>query len=652
MNNQLLSISKIFTEKLFRIPDYQRGYAWGLKQLKDYWNDIIQLENGQNHYVGVLTLESVPKKIWANWQEDRWIIDSKNYEPLYVVDGQQRLTTTIILLQAITEKIKGAENLNYTSREKIKEKFIFDTKDGGISRSYIFGYEKDNPSYEYLKRKIFLEDSDGYRDEETIYTQNLQMAKQFFINNIEKLTKVELEDIYKKITQNLLFNIYTISNDIDVFVAFETMNNRGKPLSNLELLKNRLIYLSTKFDAEINEKNHLRKKINDTWKAIYHYLGKNKDRPLNDDFFLLNHFIITFGKTITEEEKKAYRNFHYGSLRDIYEKHLLEKKFTIKSIRNEDSTKLTILDINDYINSLQESVKIWFNIFNPTQCKIFEDDEKLYLDKLYRLNPSSYSTLLLLLYISNPTKKIRMKFLRLLEKYEFISEMTFRYSYDIDYDLLAIELTKSKPYKFDSIIKVLEQTISKIENSNEFIDSLVERFRSSGFYNWRQIKYFLFEYELSLKEKTKTKREKIVWDQYAKEYDEFITIEHIYPQNPKDPSWLTSFNFHHKQNRKLCNSLGNLLALSKPKNSSLQNNPFSTKVDNGKNKVGYRYGSYSENEVAKNTSWTPMDVLNRGVQLLKFLENRWDFQLGDEQKKIEILGLSFLKNTKVSQSKT
>lgn len=55
MDNQLQSISKIFTEKLFRIPDYQRGYAWTEKQLKDFWNDIIQLEESKNHYVGVLT---------------------------------------------------------------------------------------------------------------------------------------------------------------------------------------------------------------------------------------------------------------------------------------------------------------------------------------------------------------------------------------------------------------------------------------------------------------------------------------------------------------------------------------------------------------------------------------------------------------------
>ncbi|HNM26479.1 MAG TPA: DUF262 domain-containing protein [Saprospiraceae bacterium] len=87
MDSQLQSISKIFTEKLYRIPDYQRGYAWTEKQLKDYWGDILQLEEGKNHYVGVLTLERVPKEKYSKWEEDNWIIKSKSFEPYYVVQS-------------------------------------------------------------------------------------------------------------------------------------------------------------------------------------------------------------------------------------------------------------------------------------------------------------------------------------------------------------------------------------------------------------------------------------------------------------------------------------------------------------------------------------------------------------------------------------
>ena len=293
METTLLTLSKIFTERLFRIPDYQRGYAWTEKQLKDFWSDLEQLEIGKNHYVGVLTLERVDEKSFNKWDDDKWIIKSKKYEPYYIVDGQQRLTTAIILIEAIVESLNENEELNYTSVCDIRRKYIFESKDKGISRSYMFGYENDNPSYEFLKTKIFCENSEeNYIEQETVYTYNLELAKKFFLDRLLLLTLPEKENLYAKITQHFLFNIYTISDDIDVFVTFETMNNRGKPLSLLELLKNRLIYLTTKFNNDNDDKVRLRKKINECWKTIYHNLGKNKQNPLDDDNLLFFFFKV------------------------------------------------------------------------------------------------------------------------------------------------------------------------------------------------------------------------------------------------------------------------------------------------------------------------------------------------------------------------
>jgi uncharacterized protein with ParB-like and HNH nuclease domain len=74
MDTQLLTLSKIFTERLFRIPDYQRGYAWTEKQLRDFWADLQQLETNRNHYMGgVLTIESVSSGITSAWEDDHWI---------------------------------------------------------------------------------------------------------------------------------------------------------------------------------------------------------------------------------------------------------------------------------------------------------------------------------------------------------------------------------------------------------------------------------------------------------------------------------------------------------------------------------------------------------------------------------------------------
>ena len=50
MKTELITVSRIFTESLYRIPDYQRGYAWGTDQLADFWLDIEQLDSDAKHY--------------------------------------------------------------------------------------------------------------------------------------------------------------------------------------------------------------------------------------------------------------------------------------------------------------------------------------------------------------------------------------------------------------------------------------------------------------------------------------------------------------------------------------------------------------------------------------------------------------------------
>lgn len=83
--------------------------------------------------------------------------------------------------------------------------------------------------------------------------------------------------------------------------------------------------------------------------------------------------------------------------------------------------------------------------------------------------------------------------------------------------------------------------------------------------------------------------------------------------------------------------------MSRPKNAALSNKPCPEKLDGHKDLfVGYRFGSYAENEVAREKEWTPDRVLARGLKMLNFLERRWNIPLGDDQKKKKILGLDFL----------
>lgn len=335
MESGLKSISKLFAEKIFRIPDYQRGYSWGDRQLKEFWGDLELMEGGHKHYLGVLTLQSIPERIWSRWKDDIWLINSKNYAPYYVVDGQQRLTTIIILIQCIVEKIKAGEKLNYDEKSDIASKYIHLPKDGRDG-SYIFGYQKDNPSYEYLKTKILNRNSSRYSaGEDTIYTKKLHGAKAFFSEKIKNFNTKILSEIYIKITQQLLFNVFHIEDAVDVHVAFETMNNRGLRLSNLELLKNRLIYLTTRISGNIDNVDSARDAINNSWKTVYHQLGRNPKVALNDDYFLGLHFAMYFGKKIIEDHPKLIEStLHHINEADFYKRYLLDQYFTVRRLHS------------------------------------------------------------------------------------------------------------------------------------------------------------------------------------------------------------------------------------------------------------------------------------------------------------------------------
>lgn len=657
MQTDLHSVSKIFSETLFRIPDYQRGYSWTEKQLKDFWADIEQIEEGRNHYTGVVTLEDVPEETYNRWDDDLWIIKSRRYKPYYVVDGQQRLTTIIVFIQAILESVKE-KSLNYTPIGDIQKKFIFDSKDDGISRAYIFGYEKDNPSYEFLKTKIFLEQSDRHSThEETIYTHNLSEAKKFFSNRLEKLTTPEIEIFYTKVTQHLLFNIYTISKDIDVFVAFETMNNRGKPLSHLELLKNRLIFLSTKFRVDPEEKAKLRATINESWKTVYHYLGKNKARVLDDDNFLITHFFLRFGSNlfISDDDGKCEGMWKYRH-GDNYQNYLLNEKFTIKRLNNTNDDaqdSLSLKELYEYAQDIKRVVEIFYHIFNP-QNSSFTDKEKVALERLRRLaqssNRSGLSGSLILIvgiFLNEEDNAKRECVLVLIEQLMFINAISPYYISgieSIDFTEEAIKYT-SKNNTLASLIHKLEKYRNEIFSKVEFNKIFSDWGKGNGYYGWKGVRYFLFEYELFLKNETKTSREKLLWDEFMQENysSDHHTIEHIYPQKVTFDCWKTPFkDYSVKQRNVLKNSVGNLVPLSRPKNSSLGNKCFDAKKGDDTNKVGYIYGCYSENEIAQEKQWTAREILLRGIKLLEFMETRWKIPLGSKKDKVKALSLDFV----------
>jgi uncharacterized protein with ParB-like and HNH nuclease domain len=683
------SLDSLFKEKIFRIPDYQRGYAWQREQLKDFWEDLLNLSDKRSHYTGVLTLKEIPTKDVDKSEREYWLVEDHSYKLYHIVDGQQRLTTFIIFLQAFVDFIKAlptnqgktddeiyiTDNLSIAA---VQDKYLFKIKPRGDQfRTYKFGYTADNPSYDYLRYKILNEDGRGLV-KETFYTLNLSNAKLYFTEQLSELHKhaglLGLQDTYKKLTKRFLFNEYIIKDEFDVFVAFETTNNRGKKLSDLELLKNRLIYLTTLYNNEeldSAERKSLRDTVNDAWKEVYHQLGRNKTRPLNDDDFLRAHWTMYFKysrqtgrdyiRFLLDEQftpQKVHKKVEREVALEIPEEQRSDADFEDSENENgdvaEEMTRMSLAqlqptEIRDFVNSLKESAVHWFNSFYPYMAEDMTSEEQHWIDRLNRIGMVYFRPLVMAILKNERNEAERIRVFKHIERFIFIAfrMATVRENYrSSEFYNAAREIDRGE-IKVAAIEKRLQQRLSFTFNADgtlrndDFYNLLRKKFESgNGYYGWPGLRYFLYEYELSLLSKSRHK--KIYWSDLLKTAKDKISIEHIYPRTETD-EWMEAFEEVEAEKRRYYNAtLGNLLLLSAAINSALQNDSFTQKkkpkynVTGLKIRNGYADGSHSEIEVSQQTDWGPNQIYERGIQLLSFMEKRWDFNFenGEQKKKL------------------
>jgi uncharacterized protein with ParB-like and HNH nuclease domain/predicted transport protein len=681
--NDLLSLNDLFNRTIFRIPDYQRGYSWGELQLEEFWSDILNLLPDRDHYTGMISLKKLDKNYTnnSNWNDEKWLLDNWNYNAFHIVDGQQRLTTFIILINEIVnfcrknnpDKKDSEIFLNSIPLSKIIEDYLVITKpdSSDVIKTFKFGYEVDNPSYEFFKHKILGEPNSGLL-QETFYTLNLSNAKNFFRDRLEEERNnhgmSSIENIFKKITQQLKFNMYYIDNDFNVFVAFETMNNRGKRLSNLELLKNRLIYLSTIFDDEDDIKNRIRKDINDTWKDIYGYLGKNKNKPLNDEDFLQDHWIIYFG--YTRSNKITYSSFllnDYFNQNNISDKYISNGNFEENEniseqdidIADEDDVsnditinkkeKLTLGAISKYINSLKSLIPYWYIVQNPEDSELSSDVKEM-LKKLNRLQFVYFKPLItVLLSKKNLSDSDKVFCLKKIERYIFLHfrlvnyQSTYRNSFfwNLAHKFYIDEVSLEEV--INELDKIDYLSDNKVANMNGILNNINRLFKNyKGYYSWPAKTYFLYEYELYLM--NNQANQKIYPDNlFKKDEKDKVSIEHIYPQTDTNEYWVERFgNYTETEQKCLNGSLGNLLPLSLSINIKLQNYSFDDKKLGKDRTRGYLNGSHSEMKVAQNNEWTPNEILQRGLEMINFMEERYDFIVPNKADRERMLGLDFM----------
>src|SRR5690554_3767814 len=146
--SNLVTIGELFEGRLFRIPDYQRGFSWSEKELDALWKDLNDITGVSMHFTGIISLEPIDKVSINRLTKENNISESDFtneldlqvnddlYTPYFIVDGQQRLTSLIVLLTVLLEEFSELES---HKDDIILINNLFTTSNGEIFR---FGYEK------------------------------------------------------------------------------------------------------------------------------------------------------------------------------------------------------------------------------------------------------------------------------------------------------------------------------------------------------------------------------------------------------------------------------------------------------------------------------------------------------------------------------
>ncbi|TPH70100.1 DUF262 domain-containing protein [Helicobacter pylori] len=584
---ELLNLNGVIEKGVFEIPSYQRGYAWQERQLKDFWNDLEHVSKlgDKFHYMHSLTLRELENEF-----------ENSAFE---IIDGQQRLATSLILL-GLLAKITQNKDPKYSL---INLEPILSYKYYGLSEAFraITEEEKDLKAF---KTSFY-------------YAKNLIDAYAFFKEKISDTPVGTLEKMFDALIKKMLFSVVELNdNRIDPFSSFETINNRGKDLSTLELLKNRLHFVAHKI-CNGKKLEKLQQEINDTYTRIYYNLRSSEDAHLEG---FLKHFVA----------------YYYGEKGD-FQKRLLEMEFNAHKRYTGNTTFSDEYEkIDDLLFYLSYSSKVWNFLHTPDEksiALIFDDNRKLemeitpkmrnLLDKMRRLNALSDNAFLPLLLSlltiqlvgrsgsKQPYSTQELEgLLEYLERFGFLIYGVAGKNNTAKNEWIESAFQAFKAYRDgeeNTSIKnlpLLEKSFFN-KHKNSALELLEESIHSKKntekWYQWgKALNYLLYEYELYHNPETTLK------------FDSSIeSIEHILPQKPdqgysaKEKNWA--------KNPHIVHALGNLLLISKNANSSLSNKPFDEK------RKEYLKGSYSEKEVAKNASFGLVEIQERSEKLLDFL---------------------------------
>ena len=605
----LKTLPHFFNQRVYSIPDYQRGYSWQEEHVLALLQDLANAHQLQNaHFTGTITLHR---------QLDEVQIGLSTYQHYHLVDGQQRFTTIVLIMAHLIAELKKQPDWQHDAEEK--EKVYLKNRS-----EYIFRYAEDVVANHHFRARILGLEAPS-STEGNLYTHNLTQAKKtiqkFFT---QPAYANRLPEFLHALESRLRFGEYVVSNEAQIGILFETMNNRGLGLSTMEIVKNRLLYLTTKLTDELDSAGtakQLTREINTQWAHILKNLTL-PERTLDEDDFLLNHWVVYQG---------------YDQTTPVREQ-ILNKAFTIDAVILNAAAMAK--KIHGYINSLAEHSLYWRYLNAPGNSNSFEEvtDRKVkrelreWFGKLTRLQTGAVKPLFLAFFpLLRTTRAAELvELAKLAELFTFRLFAMNRRRADTGKNHFWREAhtwnrAVNTPATMQNALYSLGNWTTEYGAFDRF-ERLVEEWYltgdKDGYYHWGGLTYFLYEYEEQLQQRA-SGDPKVKWSFAQKR---FQSIEHIYPQTPDDAYLRKRFGRKPDQEKnRLCHSLGNLVLISRERNSALQNSDYPRKAQ-GQTATDRAYcnGSYSEIELSRGfQDWTANDIDQREEQLLDFLAERW-----------------------------
>ncbi|WP_296863636.1 DUF262 domain-containing HNH endonuclease family protein [Thermosyntropha sp.] len=551
---------KIFSEDFwFVIPEYQRSYVWQSDNIFELVEDLyfaFKNKPESEYFLGSLVLKRVRNSSYPEYE---------------VLDGQQRLTTFFIMMAILRDIISDERAKNTIHKKIYQEEDRLENIPARMRITYKIRDNVENFINNFLIEKngtTRLEEIKSYLDSDNVSLTN--MANAILVLRellIEKQQEVDLLDFIRFIFNNALFIYVSTDNTEDAFRMFTILNDRGIPLTNADILKSQNIGALTT-EKEVS-------KYAKIWEEIEGKHGENFDR------------FLQFIRTILVQEKAR------ANLLEEFN----EKIYNVK-LPNKPKLKMgkDTFELIDKYNTIYE------NIIELQEPSLSNEYKNLITVMRIGLRSEDWIPPLMYYCCKFGIDKID-KFLKKLE-YKFTGDWVCGVTPTLRLDAM------------NNILNAIENTDARnlddlLDNESLFnIDT--EEFRKNiegNIYKKQYARYLLLKLEYLMSDNTV----------HLSGYN-YITVEHILPQNPSDNSqWRKDFT--DEQREYWINKLANLVLISQKKNSALSNLDFEEKK---KVYLKNRIDAFHANKVfiEQNLKWTPEVLEKRQKELVRLLIKR------------------------------